>query len=150
MEVLEPEVWETMKTFVENKYTEILKTAETVRSYIESDTWSKKIIKIETRFISPFSIDLSRIYHENSWYSIQIVVKESSDCYAILHDIGSKKDENLLQVGRIHDLINQPRLSSYEGLHFDVVFQGIHRIKIRVLSEGTFERISHHPSFDEL
>ena len=150
MEVLEPEVWETMKTFVENKYTEILETAETVRSYIESDTWSKKIIKIETRFISPFSIDLSRIYHENSWYSIQIVVKESSDCYAILHDIGSKKDENLLQVGRIHDLINQPRLSSYEGLHFDVVFQGIHRIKIRVLSERTFERISHHPSFDEL
>lgn len=120
---MEPEVWETMKTFVENKHKNILETSNNISTYLESESWSKKILKLNTQFLSPFSIDLTKIYHENSWYSVQVIVRESSDCYAILHDIGSKKDENLLQVGKINDLINQPRLSSYEGLHFDVIFQ---------------------------
>lgn len=149
-EVLEPEVWETMKTFVENKYENILQTSSTISSYLTGESWSKKILKIKTQFLSPFSIDTTKIYHENAWYSIQIVVRESSDCYAILHDIGSKKDENFLQVGKINDLINQPRLSSYEGLHFDVIFWWIHRIKVRVLSQKTFEKVSQSPSFDQL
>ncbi len=150
MEILEPESWETMKTFVENKYTEIVETANNISSYINADSWSKKIIKIENQFLSPFSIDTTKVYHGNSWYSIQIIMKESADCYALLHDIWSKKDENFLQVGKINDLINQQRLSSYEGLHFDVIFQGINRIKIRILSEKTFEKISHYPTFEEL
>jgi hypothetical protein len=111
-----------MKTFVENKYENILQTSSTISSYIAGESWSKKILKIKTQFLSPFSIDTTKIYHENAWYSIQIVVRGSSDCYARLDDIGSKKDENFLQVGKINDLINQPRLSSYEGLHFDVIF----------------------------
>lgn len=150
VEILEPEIWQTMKTFVENKYADIMETSDNICAYLASESWSKKILKINTQFLSPFSIDLKKTYHENAWYSIQIVVKELSDCYAILHDIGNKKDENLIPVGKINDLINQPRLSSYKGLHFDVIFQGVHRIKMRILNQKTFEKISQYPTFDDL
>jgi|GEM_PF-958331 len=113
-EIIEPERWETMKTFVENKQSNILRVANNIREYIEKDSWSKKILKFDTRFLSPFSVELQKVYHEESWYSIQIIVEKRSDCYAILHDIGSRQDQNLLQVGKINDLINQPRLSEYE------------------------------------
>lgn len=75
-EILEPEKWETMKTFVENKYEKMVKTANTIREHLLSESWSKKIIKLDTRFLSPFSVELTRVYHEESWYSIQIIVEK--------------------------------------------------------------------------
>jgi GTP pyrophosphokinase len=149
-EIIEPERWETMKTFVGNSQKKMFESANNIREYLQKDSWSKKILRFDTRFLSPFSVELQKIYHEESWYSIQIIVQENSDCYSILHDIGSRQDENLLQVGRINDLINQPRLSAYEGLHFDVIFQGIYKIKIRVLTDETYKKINSYPTFNDL
>ncbi len=75
-EILEPERWETMKTFVENKYEDMIETANNIIRYLEKTPWSKKIIKYDIRFLSPFSVELTKVFHENSWYSIQIVVHE--------------------------------------------------------------------------
>ncbi|MCB9807300.1 hypothetical protein H6768_05495 [Candidatus Peribacteria bacterium] len=75
-EILEPEKWETMKTFVENKQNTMISTANKVRNHILQESWSKKIIKLDTRFLSPFSVELTKVYHEDSWYAVQIIVKE--------------------------------------------------------------------------
>ncbi len=149
LQVLEPEKWETMKTFVENKETEMRKTAKEIINYLSSQSWSKPLA-YDVRFLSPFSVELTKVFQENSWYCIQIIVEDAADCYAIVHDIGQKKDENFLQIGRVNDLINQPRLSEYMGLHFDVIFRGIHKIKVRVLTRETYTRIQTYPTFDDL
>lgn len=149
-EILEPERWQIMKTFVENKYEDMAKTAVTLQNYLRDKSWSKRILKYDTRFLSPFSVELKKMFHEDSWYALQIVVPEGNDCYAILHDIGRGHDEQLIQTGKVNDFINQPRLTTYQGIHFDVVFQGVHRIKVHVLAEETYEKIRQYPTFDEL
>ena len=55
---------------------EMKEVGENVEMYIQGKSWSKKILKIHTRFLSPFSVDVSKIYLENSWYAVQIVVPE--------------------------------------------------------------------------
>lgn len=117
---------------------------------MRKQSWSKPIIHYDTDFVSPFSIELKREYLEESWYAIQIVVREPSDCYAILHDIGARQDENFLLVGSVSDLINHPRLSGYTGLHAEAVFEGISRVKIRVIDEKTYEKVLKYETFDEL
>jgi (p)ppGpp synthase/HD superfamily hydrolase len=110
-EVLEPERWKTMETFIGNKHTEMVQSSKKIHAYLRKQTWSRPVVHYDTDFVSPFSIELKQEYTTESWYAIQIVVREASDCYAILHDIGVRQDENFLQVGRVSDLINHPRLS---------------------------------------
>lgn len=110
-QIVEPERWETMETFVTKKHESMVQNSKKIHTYLHQQNWSKPIIHYDTDFVSPFSIELKKEYLEESWYAIQIVVREPSDCYAILHDIGARQDENFLQVGRVSDLINHPRLS---------------------------------------
>mgnify|MGYP000219802929 FL=1 len=110
-EVLEQERWHTMETFVNNKHEYMVESSKKIHAYLRKQSWSKPVVHYDTDFVSPFSIELKKEYLEESWYAIQIVVREPSDCYAILHDIGARQDENFLQVGRVSDLINHPRLS---------------------------------------
>ena len=149
-EVLEPERWETMKTFVENRSSSIFEEAENIKTYLRAQMWSKKILGYETRFLSAFSGELRNTYQEDEWYSIQIIVTDPGDCYDILHDIGQRQDQNLIQVGRINDLITQPRLSGYTGLHVDMIFRGTHRIKLRIITQETYETITTYETFNEL
>lgn len=111
MEVLEPEKWKTMETFVRNRHGYMVENAKKIHTYLRSQSWSRPIIHYDTDFVSPFSIELQREYLEESWYALQIVVRESTDCYSVLHDIGARQDEKFLQVGRVTDLVNHPRLS---------------------------------------
>jgi len=53
-------------------------------------------------------------------------------------------------VGSVSDLINHPRLSGYIGLHAEAVFEGISRIKIRIIDEKTYEKVLKYETFDEL
>jgi GTP pyrophosphokinase len=110
-EVLEPEKWKTMETFVTNKHEKMVENSKKIHAYLHNKSWSRPVVHFDTDFVSPFSIELKKEYLEESWYAIQIVVREPSDCYAILHDIGARQDENFLQVGKVSDLINHPRLS---------------------------------------
>lgn len=148
--VLEPERWETMKTFTENTHNAISQTASDVQTYIQETPWSKKVHLVEIKYLSPFSIEKTKVFHEDAWLLIQMVVEEASDCYAILHDIGKKQDTNLLQIGKINDFINNARLSGYQGLHFDVVFRGTKKIKLSVITRKSYEMINNPPSFDTL
>lgn len=149
-ELLEKEKWETMSTFITNKHNHMVEWSKKIHTYLRKQSWSKPIIHYDTDFVSPFSIELKKEYLEESWYAIQIVVKEPSDCYAILHDIGVRQDENFLLVGSVSDLINHPRLSGYIGLHAEAVFEGISRIKIRIIDEKTYEKVLKYETFDEL
>jgi GTP diphosphokinase / guanosine-3',5'-bis(diphosphate) 3'-diphosphatase len=149
-EVLEEEKWETMKTFITNKHDYMVQSAKKIHAYLRKQNWSKPIIHYDTDFVSPFSIELKKEYQEESWYAIQIVVRDPGDCYSILHDIGTRQDQNLLQVWRITDLINHPRLSGYTGLHTEIVFEGTSRVKIRIIDEKTYEKVLQYETFDEL
>lgn len=149
-EILEPEKWQTMKTFVTNKHEYMVESAKKIHTYLRKQDWSRPILHYDTDFVSPFSIELTKTYQEESWYAIQIVVREPSDCYAVLHDIGARQDENFLQVGRVSDLINHPRLSGYTGLHTEAVFMGTTRVKIRIIDEKTYEKVLEYETFDEL
>lgn len=149
-EVLEPEKWATMETFVTNKHADMVEHSKRIHGYMRKQTWSRPIVHFDTDFVSPFSIELKREYMMESWYAIQVVVREASDCYAILHDIAMRQDENFLQIGRVSDLINHPRLSWYTGLHTDAVFEGITRIKLRVITEKTYEKVLEYETFNEL
>lgn len=148
--VLEPERWQTMKSFTENTHLSASQTGENIEKYLNDNPWSKKVHLVEIKYLSPFSIEKTQIFHEDAWLLVQIVVKEATDCYAILHDIGKRQDMNLLQIGKINDFINNPRLSGYEGLHFSVVFQGTKKIKLSVITKNTYEMISNSPSFDKI
>ncbi len=150
MEVLEPEKWQVMRTLSENHKPIILARTEKIHKYLQEHFWSESIETSETLFLSPFSLDQKQIFHEDIWFSIQIIAKDVESCSDILRDIGLRYDENFLQVGRVTNLINQPRLSSYQWLHFDVIFEWIHRIKIHVLTRETYERINHPINFNEL
>lgn len=149
-ELLEKEKWETMSTFITNKHDHMVEGSKKIHTYLRNQSWSKPIIHYDTDFVSPFSIELKKEYLEESWYAIQIVVKEPSDCYAILHDIGIRQDENFLLVGSVSDLINHPRLSGYTGLHAEAVFEGTSRVKVRVIDEKTYEKVLKYETFDEL
>lgn len=149
-EILEPERWETMETFSKNSFNKTLKTGEGVEKYFKNTPWSKKIHLVEIKYLSPFSIEKTQMYHEDSWLLIQIVVKEATDCYAILHDIGKRQDINLLQIGKIDDFINHPRLSGFEWIHFNVVFHGTKKIKLSVITQESYRMINSHPSFSDL
>lgn len=97
-EVLEKEKWATMENFVNNTHSEMIENAEEVHAYLRNQSWSKNIIHYDTDFVSPFSIELKREYQRESWYAVQIIVRDASDCYSVLHDIGSRRDENFIQV----------------------------------------------------
>ena len=148
--ILEPEFWQTMHTFSQNSQESISHTGESLEKYIMETPWSKKVYRVESKFLSPFSLPKTQIFHEDAWLLVQMVVREATDCYAILHDIGKRQDMNLLQIGKINDFINNPRLSGYEGLHFNVVFRGTKKIKISVITEKSYTMISNPPSFHEL
>jgi hypothetical protein len=139
-----------MVTFTENSHASTSQTGNSVQEYLTDTTWSRKIQRIELKYLSPFSIEKTHIFHEDAWLLVQIVVKEATDCYAILHDIGKKQDMNLLQIGRVNDFINNPRLSGYEGLHFNVVFRGTKKIKLSVITQESYDMISNPPSFQDL
>lgn len=149
-EVLEPERWQTLKTFIGNTHETMVSHANRIHDYLRAQTWSRQVVHYDTDFVSPFSIELKREYVGESWYAIQIVVREPSDCYAILHDIGARQDENFLQVGRVTDLINHPRLSGYTGLHAEAVFEGMSRVKLRIIDEKTYEKVLTYETFEEL
>ncbi len=149
-EVLEPERWKTMETFVTHEHEQMVQNSKKIHAYLRSQNWSRHIIHYDTDFVSPFSIELKKEYIPESWYAIQVVVKEPSDCYAVLHDIGARQDERFLQVWRVSDLINHPRLSGYTGLHTEAVFEGTYRIKIRIIDEKTYEKVLKYETFDEL
>lgn len=112
-----------MQTFVTNRHEYMIENANRIHAYLRGKDWSRTIVHYDTDFVSPFSVEFKKEYIEESWYAVQVVVREPSDCYAILHDIGARQDENFLQVGRVSDLINHPRLSGYTGLHTEAVFE---------------------------
>ncbi len=149
-EVLEPEKWATTRTFVTNRHQSMVQNSKRTHEYLKKQNWSRGILHYDTDFVSPFSIELTKTYLEESWYAIQIVVREPSDCYAILHDIGARQDENFLQVGRVSDLINHPRLSWYTGLHTEAIFEGKQRLKLRIIDEKTYEKVLRYETFEEL
>ena len=149
-EVLEPEKWATTRTFVTNRHVSMVANSKKVHEYLKKQNWSRPVIHYDTDFVSPFSIELTKTYLEESWYAVQMVVRNPSDCYAILHDIGARQDENFLQVGRVSDLINHPRLSGYTGLHTEAVFNGTQRLKLRIIDEKTYEKVLRYETFEEL
>lgn len=57
---------------------------------------------------------------------------------------------NCMQAGTIVDFINNTRFSGYSGLHFEVIFKGYKRIKIRVIPEQSRDRILSYRTFKEL
>ncbi len=149
-EVLEPEKWITTRTFVTGNHESMVSNSKKAREYLKRQNWSRPVIHYDTDFVSPFSIELTKTYLEESWYAVQMVVRNPSDCYAILHDIGVRRDENFLQIGRVSDLINHPRLSGYTGLHTEAVFNGTQRLKLRIIDEKTYEKVLRYETFEEL
>ena len=48
------------------------------------------------------------------------------------------------------DFINNPRFSGYSGLHFEVIFRGAQRMKIRIVPQKTQDSIIAGRTFSEL
>lgn len=97
MTVLEPEKWCTLETFLARQ-AEYMRTELTdIEKYFSEQTWSKKIIDYRPKFLSPCSIDPTKYFSDTSWYALQIVVQNPTDCYTILHDIGHHGDPNCIQ-----------------------------------------------------
>jgi (p)ppGpp synthase/HD superfamily hydrolase len=113
MQILEPEKWSTVKTFVAQKYEQMRQESEELQRYLQEQIWSKKNLEFHTEFLSPFSVDSSKYFNDYAWYATQIVVSETSDCYSILQDIGQRGDIRCIQAGKISDFINNPRFSGY-------------------------------------
>lgn len=149
-EILEQEKWTTMETFVTLQEPTMVESVAKIHTYLREQSWSKPVIYYDVEFLSPFSVEANKIYIGESWYAIQIIVHEPSDCYAILHDIGARQDERFLQVWRIIDLIHNPRLSGYTGLHTEIIFEGTSKIRIHIIDEKTYEKIRTYETFDEL
>jgi len=97
-EILEQEKWTTMETFVTLQEPTMVESVAKIHTYLREQSWSKPVIYYDVEFLSPFSVEANKIYIGESWYAIQIIVHEPSDCYAILHDIGARQDERFLQV----------------------------------------------------
>jgi len=139
-----------METFVTLQEPNMLENVAKIHTYLREQSWSKPVIHFDVEFLSPFSVEPNKIYIGESWYAVQIIVHDTSDCYAILHDIGARQDERFLQVGRVIDLIHNPRLSGYTGLHTEIIFEGISKIRIYIIDEKTYNKIQNHETFDEL
>lgn len=76
MELLEPERWSTVETFVHTR-AEIMRTeSRELQEYLEKQVWSKKIITSHIEFLSPFSVNSSDYFHNNGWYATHLVVEE--------------------------------------------------------------------------
>ena len=88
MELLEPERWSTIDTFLLTQSGVMCDESQELQEYFKKQVWSKKIITSHIEFLSPFSINSTEYFHNNGWYATHLVVAEPSDCYAILHDIG--------------------------------------------------------------
>jgi GTP pyrophosphokinase len=97
-QVLEPEKWNTMEIFVNNQHEDMVQNSKKIHLYLKKQDWSHPVVHYDTDFVSPFSIDSKKEYIEESWYAVQIVVREPSHCYSVLHDVGARRDENFLQV----------------------------------------------------
>lgn len=111
MQILEPEKWLTLETFVDRQSEYIRNELEEVEHYFTEQIWSKKILDYRTKFFSPFSVHSENYFSDTEWYALQIIVEKPTDCYAILHDIGHRCDMNCIQAGNIVDFINNPRFS---------------------------------------
>lgn len=148
--VLEPEKWSTLETFVSQQAQYMRQESEEVKEYFSWQTWSTKILAYRTKFLSPFSLDPNQHFFQESWYAPQIIVEKPTDCYTILHDIGHRWDINCIQAGVITDFINNPRFSGYSGLHFEIIFRGFKRIKIRIIPENSQDSILSQRTFKEL
>lgn len=150
MMVLEPEKWSTLETFLSRQSEYMRAELGEIKTYFSEQVWSKKILDYRAKFLSPFSVDSTKYFSETSWYALQIIVENPTDCYTILHDIGHHCDMNCIQAGPITDFINNPRFSGYSGLHFDVIFRGHKRIKIRIIPEQSQDTVLSHRTFSEL
>jgi GTP diphosphokinase / guanosine-3',5'-bis(diphosphate) 3'-diphosphatase len=149
-EILEREKWITMETFVTWKESVMRENADKIHTYLKKQNWSKPVLHYDMEFLSPFSVESKKLYIEESWYAVQIIVHNPNDCYMILNDIGVRQDENFLQVGHVIDLINNPRLSGYTGLHTEIIFEGISRIKVHIIDEKTYQKILSYETFENL
>jgi hypothetical protein len=150
MELLEPEKWITLETFLLSREEGMRSESEELQEYLEQQVWSKKIITHSTEFLSPFSISDGEYFQNNGWCATDLVVAEPGDCYAILYDIGHREDPNCIQSGKIANFINNPRFSGYSGLHFEVIFRGSRRMKIRIIPKKTQDSIIAGRTFVEL
>lgn len=150
MMVLEPEKWSTLETFLRRQADYMRLELDELENYFQEQVWSKKILDYRAKFLSPFSVNATQYYSDESWYALQIIVENPTDCYAILHDIGHRCDMNCIQAGPITDFINNPRFSGYSGLHFEIIFKGYKRIKIRIIPEKSQDIILSHRTFTEL
>ncbi len=148
--VLEPEKWSTLETFHARQASHMRAELDEVEEYFAGQVWSKKILDYRAKFLSPFSVDPTRYFADTSWYALQIIVENPTDCYTILHDIGHRCDMNCIQAGPITDFINNPRFSGYSGLHFEIIFKGHKRIKVRIIPEKSQDIILSHRTLSEL
>lgn len=90
MVILEPEKWSTLDTFLTRQEDHMQKELSEIRHYLSQQVWSTKILDYRAKFLSPFSVDTEKYFSDSSWYALQIVVENPTDCYAILHDIGHR------------------------------------------------------------
>ena len=150
MTVLEPEKWSTLETFLSRQTDRMRRELHEVEHYFSEQVWSKKILDYRAKFLSPFSIDPGQYFSDTAWYALQIIVEKPTHCYTILHDIGHQCDINCIQAGPITDFINNPRFSGYSGLHFEIIFRGFKRIKVRIIPEESQDSILSHRTFSEL
>ena len=88
MELLEPEKWSTLETFLLTSAQTMRAESDELRAYLKKQVWSKKIITYHTEFLSPFSVNSGEHFHNNGWHALHLVVAEPGDCYTILRDIG--------------------------------------------------------------
>lgn len=150
MQILEPEKWSTIKTFVTQKSEEMRQESAELQAYFQEQIWSTKNLEFCMEFLSPFSVDSSKYFNDYAWYANQIVVPETLDCYSILQNIGQRGDINCIQAGKISDFINNPRFSGYSWVHSEVIFRGYKRMKIRIITKKTKEKEIIRKTFQEL
>lgn len=108
------------------------------------------IEKTRIEFLSPFSVELSRHFREESWSATQVVMNNVGDCYALLHELAKRQDPTCILCGHINDLISHPRLSGYTGIHTEVIFHGTYRMKLRIVTRKAADISSHPQNFTAL
>jgi len=76
MELLEPERWSTVETFVRTRAEIMRSESQELQEYLGKQVWSKKIVASHIEFLSPFSVNSAEYFHNNGWYATHLVVEE--------------------------------------------------------------------------
>lgn len=139
--ILNPERWSTWVTFSEKTAPALCERSQSIQDFFW-ENWHDLIVAMDAKFLSPFSSDISDYYQEDEWISTRIVVPDVGSCYTLLHELTKKQFPHMMLCGAVNDMIIHPRLSGYAGIHAYMIFEWIHKVKIRIIPGNVYNSTS--------